>query len=243
MQVLWFKTSESIPRLCLFVSQYGKAGSCGAEPQQNRGPAGEDATQPGGHRNAKSTSTRTCAPMPIGSWECFYLTDTNTHPRPSPPAVELRQKKMLSCVQLQKHTGWQTSISSSCDKIKKSSVGWGVGLYRKKAVTFLSTGKWFPFHETARGMYINTAAVISLWQHEEMACCDKTMGGRETQRNILRKSWLFFFFFFCTALNFTRVNKSPKERQIKSAPQPPQFSKTPGPGGQLTRLLLVSPAD
>lgn len=38
-----------------------------------------------------------------GSWQSFYPTDTNTHPHTGPPAVELTQKRKLSCVQLQTH--------------------------------------------------------------------------------------------------------------------------------------------
>lgn len=61
----------------------------------------------------------------------------------------------------------------------------------------------------------------------------KQWGGKNTEE--YSREMLTFF----TALNFTRVNKSPKERQIKSTPQPPQFCKTPGPGERLTRLFLV----
>lgn len=61
----------------------------------------------------------------------------------------------------------------------------------------------------------------------------KQCGGKNTEEY----SWEMLTFF--TVLSFTRVNKSPKKRQIKSTPQPPQFSKTPGPRERLTRLLLV----
>lgn len=185
---------------------------------------------------------RTRAQTCTRSWQSFYPTDTNTHLHTGPPAVELTQTKKLSCVQLQTHTRPYTSISSSCDKSEKSAAergvravqGKGGQIVSGKSCDVSSTGKWFPFHETERGMYINTAALISPWQHREMACCDKTMWGEKHRGIFWGKADIFF-----TALNFTRVNKSPKERRIKSTPQTPQFSKTHGPGEWLTRLLLV----
>lgn len=58
----------------------------------------------------------------------------------------------------------------------------------------------------------------------------KQCGGKKKHRGIFSGNADIFFFFFAV-LNFTRVNKSPKESRIKSTPQPPQFSKTPGPRG------------
>lgn len=97
--------------LCaLFALQRGKAGPRRLKPRQNGGHADSTATQPGGHRNAKSTSksthkhthglvrahTQVLAVL-------FTPTDTNTHPHAGPPAAELAQKKKLSCVLLQTH--------------------------------------------------------------------------------------------------------------------------------------------
>lgn len=178
------------------------------------------------------------------SWQSFYPTDTNTHPtHTGPPAVELAQTKKLSCVQLQTHTRPYTSISSSCDKSEKSAAEWGVfavqgrgdKLYREKAVTFLPLVNDFPFMKLREGC-------ISIQPHwsprdsiGKWPAVIKQCGGKKHRGIFWGKADIFFF----TALNFTRVNKSPKERRIKSTPQPPQFSKTHGPGEWLTRLLLV----
>lgn len=67
-----------------------------------------------------------------------------------------------------------------------------------------------------------------------MARCDKTMWGEKNTEEYSREMLTFF-----TVLNFTRVNKSPKEKQIKSTPQPPQFSKNSWAPG-MAHLTFVS---
>lgn len=140
------------------------------------------------------------------------------------------------------HRRTQTSISSSYDKSEKEAARWGcvwcgewvvvvVGggegdkLYREKAVTFFSTGKWFPFHETERGMYINTAVLISPWQRREMARCDKTMWG-EKHRGIF---WGKADIFYCVELHKSQqITKGEKNQKYSSAPSVLQNSRAWG---------------
>lgn len=88
MQLLYYhtiKTSMFICYPCLFVRMFvlqdGKADACGSKPQQDRGHAGETATQPGGHRNAKSTSTcaYTCKHTPGPGSPFTQLVQTHTY--------------------------------------------------------------------------------------------------------------------------------------------------------------------
>lgn len=146
----------------------------------------------------------------------------------------------------------QTSISSSYDKSEKSAAGWGAGcrgVVWGSGVCVCAGGgtnrigkrQWrsfplvndFPFMKL-RERCISIQPCWSL--HDSIGkwpAVIKQCGGKNTEEY----SWEMLTFF--TVLSFTRVNKSPKKRQIKSTPQPPQFSKTPGPRERLTRLLLV----
>lgn len=112
---------------------------------------------------------------------------------------------------------------------------WGRGTNRigKKQWRFFPLVNDFPFMKLREGCI----SIQPCWSlHDSIGkwpAVIKQCGGKNTEEYSEEK--LTFF----TVLNFTRVNKSPKERRIKSTAQPPQFSKTPGPGERFTRLLLV----
>lgn len=144
------------------------------------------------------------------------------------------------------HTRPYTSISSSCDKSEKSAAGLGVCAVQGRGEQIvLGKKQWrffffffplvndFPFMKLREGCI----SIQPRWSlHDSIGkwpAVIKQCGGKNTVEYSEEK--LTFF----TASNFTRVNKSPKERRIKSTPQPPQFSKTHGPGEWLTWLLLV----
>lgn len=133
--------------VCLFAFQYGEAGLRCSKPQQNHGHADEAATQPGGHRNAKSTSKHTPGPGSPFTRQIQTYTHTPAHLLLS--SHRGRSFHVSNFKSTLTHRRTQTSISSSCDK---SEVGSGVGVCAacrgggtncigEKAVTFLSTGK------------------------------------------------------------------------------------------------------
>lgn len=250
------KLSELISPICFLCThlfQHGKAELCGSLSQQNWGHADQTAKQPGGHQNAKSTSksthTHTCmythTHTHTGPWQSFYPTDRNTTHTPAHLLLSSHRRGSFhtsnfknTCALTHRHT--QTSISSSYDKSEKAAAGqgcWGreggANCIGKKQWRFFPLVNDFPFMKLREGCI----SIQPCWSlHDSIGkwpAVIKQCGGKNTEE--YSEERLTFF----TVLNFTRVNKSPKEKRIKSTPQPPQFSKTPGPGERLTRLLLV----
>lgn len=226
--------------VCMFVLQYREAGLCGSKPWQNHRHADEAATQPGGHRNAKSTSKHTPGPCSPFTRQIQTYTHTTAHLLLS--SHRGRSFHVSNFKRTLTHRRTQTSISSSCDKSEKSAAVWGCVrsageggqiVSGKKQWRFSPLVNDFPFMK----LRVGCISIQPRWSlHDSIGkwpAVIKQCGGKNTEEYSREK--LTFF----TVLNFTRVNKSPKERRIKSTPQPPQFSKTPGPGERLTRLFWV----
>lgn len=148
---------------------------------------------------------------PTSNTQAHLHRGARRHPFPLPTIkVKNRQRGGVRDV-----GGWCGEVGCVC-------VRGGDKSYREKAVTFLSTGKWFPFHETEREMYINTAVLISPWQHREMARCDKTMWGKKHRGIFLGNADIFY----CVELHKSQqITKEETNQKYSSAPSVLQNSR------------------
>lgn len=127
MQLFLFtiKMSNFICHSCLFLCalfalQRGKAGPRCLKPQQNGGHADSTATQPGGHRNAKSTSKSTHKHThghTHRSWQSFLRRQIQTHTHtPAHLLLSSHRRRSFHASYFKRTRAPYTSISSSCDK-------------------------------------------------------------------------------------------------------------------------------
>ncbi len=224
------------------VLQNGKTGLCGSKSQQNRGHADQTAAQPGGHRNAKSTSksthTRVYAhtPGPGSPFTRQIQTHTHTlahlllssHRRGSFHASNFKGTRALT------HRRTQTSISSSYDKSEKSAAGVGVCVQRgeggtkrigKKQWRFFPLVNDFPFMKLREGCI----SIQPRWSLRDSIgkwpAVIKQCGGKNTEEYSEEK----LTFFYCVELHKSQqITKGETNQKYSSAPSVLQNSRAWG---------------
>lgn len=225
-----------------FVLQHGKSGLCGFKPQQNWGHADQNAKQPGGHRDAKSTSKR--------------RTRIYTH-TPGPDSPFTRQ--------IQTHTHWPTCCWAHTEKeafmrptsntqahlhtdarrhpfplptikVKSRQQGeggcvcvrrWEGGTNRigKKQWRFFPLVNDFPFMKLREG----SISIQPCWSlHDSIGkwpAVIKQCGGKNTEEYSEEK----LTFFYCVELHKSQqITKREKNQKYSSAPSVLQNSRAWG---------------